>query len=159
MLLIRSKNSRLLGCMVLAVVLCALYPADVTARPYHFPTHLNIADTTVPNYRDSLHYPIRDRRGDNLTGGNRRTLDLRDPSNIKDSVVYDPKTRRYVVYEKIGTKYYRTTTSYSFEEYWAIRGRQSEVAYFQKRANTRFSLNRTVTPKLSLYDNLFNRLF
>lgn len=159
MLLIRLKNSRLIGCMVLAVVLCALYPNAVTAKPYHYPTLISTGDTIVPNYRDSLHYPIRDRRGDFLSSENKRTLDLKNPSNIKDSVVYDPKTRRYVVYEKIGSKYYRTTTTYSFEEYWQIRGRQAEVAYFQKRSNTLSILNRPVKPKLSLYDNLFNRLF
>ncbi|MBL0054603.1 MAG: cell surface protein SprA [Chitinophagaceae bacterium] len=115
---------------------------------------------TIPNYRDSLHYPIYDRRGDFLSNPRRSTFDFRNPSNLRDSVVYDPKTRRYIVYEKIGNKYYRSTTSYSFDEYWAIRGRQTENEYFKKRANTLNLLNRgRVKPKLSLYDNLFNRLF
>jgi cell surface protein SprA len=159
MLLIRKRKSRLIGC-VLAVILFVLQTNTVKATPYHSENKINKGDTVVPNYGDSLKYPIRDRRGDFFGGGNGRTLDLKTPSNIKDSVVYDPKTRRYIVYEKIGTKYYRTTTSYSFEEYWQIKGKQAENEYFQKRANTLSILNRgQIKPKLSLYDNLFNRLF
>ncbi|HNP54247.1 MAG TPA: cell surface protein SprA, partial [Ferruginibacter sp.] len=70
-------------------------------------------------------------------------------------------TRRYVLYERIGSHYYRTPTTYSFDEYWSMRYRQSEVDYFQKRANVTNILNRGKfsKPKLSLTDNLFNRLF
>ncbi len=161
MLLIRKKNSRLLGYAVLAVTLLMLINQNASAKPYHHALLFSIGDTTVPNYRDSiLHYPIHDRRGDFVSNYRHRTLDLNNPSNLKDSVAYDPKTRRYVVYEKIGNKYYRSTTSYSFEEYWQIRGRQTEIEYFKKRSNTLSLLNRgRIKPKLSLYDNLFNRLF
>jgi len=160
MLLIRRKISRLIGCVVLAVTLFVFQTKDASAKPYFYDFLRNAGDTTVPNYKDSLRYPIKDRRGDALSSSGRSTFDLDKPSNIKDSVVYDPKTRRYIVYEKVGNKYYRSTTSYSFDEYWQIRNRQAEKEYFQKRANLLSILNRgRVKPKLSLYDNLFNRLF
>lgn len=160
MLLIRIKNSRLIGYTVLALTFFLLHTDTLMAKP-HFPgLWQQVGDTTVPNYKDSLHYPIKDRRGDFFSNNGRNSLDLNNPSNIRDSIVYDAKTRRYVVYEKIGNRYYRTTTSYSFDEYWQIRGRQSENEYFQKRANLLSILNRgRIKPKLSLYDNLFNRLF
>ncbi|MBL0199998.1 MAG: cell surface protein SprA [Chitinophagaceae bacterium] len=136
-----------------------LHTNTIVANPHHYYDLITVADT-VPVNSGPLPYPIRDRRGDFVGGENNRTLDLKTPSNIKDSVVYDPKTRRYVVYEKIGTKYYRTTTTYSFEEYWKISGKKAETEYFQKRSNTVNILNRGgIKPKLSLYDNLFNRLF
>ncbi len=148
-----------MGCVVAATLLMHL-TVSVQAKPYHYELKPNAGDTVVPRYGDSLPYPIRDRRGDFFSSNNRRTIDLNNPSNIKDSVVYDPVTRRYIVYEKIGNKYYRTTTTYGFEEYWQIRGRQTEREYFQKRSNLMSILNRgRVKPKLSLYDNLFNRLF
>ena len=160
MLLIRNKNSGLIVCAVLAVMLFVLQANIVKANPYHYNLKINVGDTVVPRYGDSLHYPIQDRRGDFFSSGKRSTFDLNNPSNIRDSVVYDPKTRRYIVYEKIGTKYYRSTTSYSFDEYWQIRGRQTEVEYFKKRSNLMSILNQgRIRPKLSLYDNLFNRLF
>ena len=156
MLLIRKNDLKLIGCMVLVATLLLLQPFSASANP-HYPIRLQNKIDTVPG---NLPYPIKDRRGDFLTGDQRTTFDLKSPSNIRDSVVYDPKTRRYIVYEKIGNRYYRTTTSYSFDEYWQIRGRKAETEYFQKRANLTSLLNRgRVKPKLSLYDNLFNRLF
>lgn len=114
-------------------------------------------DTSLPV---GLPYPISDNRGDFMSSGTKSTFDFNNPSNIKDSVSFDFETQRYTLFEKIGDKYYKTPTTYSFEEYWKLRGRQSEIDYFKKRANTMSLLNRNlVKPKLSLYDNLFNRLF
>lgn len=156
MLLIRKNDLKLIGCMVLVGTLLLFKPTSASANP-RYPILLPNTTDTVPG---NLPYPIRDRRGDVLSSEQRTTFDLKSPSNIRDSVVYDPKTRRYIVYEKIGNRYYRTTTSYSFDEYWKIRAKQSETEYFQKRANLMNVLNRgRVKPKLSLYDNLFNRLF
>jgi cell surface protein SprA len=120
----------------------------------------NPVDTTAPKNVGRLQFPIEDRRGDFLSSGQRSTYDFNTPSNITDSIAYDPQSQLYTVYEKIGSRYYRTPVTYTSEEYWALRGRQAEIAYFQKRANTMNLLNRKLAkPKLSLYDNLFNRLF
>lgn len=108
---------------------------------------------------DSLHFPIQDRRGDFLNQ-KKSTFDFKLPPNITDSIAYDPATQYYIVYEKIGDKYYRTPTYYTAEEFRAIEARRAENDYFKKRANTLNILNRgRVKPKLSVYDNLFNRLF
>lgn len=123
-----------------------------------------ISDTSssnLKNINDSLHYPINDRYGDFLSSGSTNPFDFSTPSNITDSVVYDPVTRTYVIYEKIGDRYYRNPTTYSFNDYWAMRNAQAEQEYFQQRSNTTSILNRGkfLKPKLSLTDNLFNRLF
>ena len=109
----------------------------------------------------TLPYPIKDYRGDNADGRNNSTFNFASPSNFTDSVVYNPTNRSYTVYQKIGSRYYRVPTVYSFNEYWAMRNRQSERAYFQQRANTTTLLNRgkLTKPKASLFDNFFNRLF
>ncbi|UEG48492.1 cell surface protein SprA [Ferruginibacter lapsinanis] len=118
-----------------------------------------IGDTTEPKNDGGLLFPIHDRRAD-YTGDKKSTYDFNLPPNITDSVVYDQTTQLYTVYEKIGNRYYRTPTTYTFDEYWKLRSRQAEVEYFRKRANTMNLLNRKLTkPKLALYDNLFNRLF
>ena len=119
-------------------------------------------DTITPvRSGDSLRFPINDRRGDFVSGSSSKTNNQKDPSNIKDSVVYDAISRRYIVYEKIGNRFYRIPTIYSFDEYWQMRNRQAEVEYFKKRANTTSLLNRNrfSKPKLSLSEGLFNRLF
>ncbi len=117
------------------------------------PTYAQVS----PN--DSLHFPIQDRRGDFLNQKS-NVYDFKLPPNITDSIVYDPATQYYIVYEKIGNKYYRTPTYYTAEEFRSIEARRAENDYFRKRANTLNILNRgRVKPKLSVYDNLFNRLF
>lgn len=119
------------------------------------------AGSPIGNHRtDTLPYPIHESRSGALISGPTRSLDLKNPSNITDSVAYDFNTHLYTVFEKIGDKYYKTPTTYTFEEYWQLRNKQLENDYFKKRANTLNLLNRkSVKPKLSLYDNLFNRLF
>ncbi|MFN8251995.1 MAG: cell surface protein SprA [Ferruginibacter sp.] len=139
-----------------AVLHCCII---LSASANHFNTNFSFQQDS-PRRVTNLPYPIHDTRGDAVSGQGRNSLDLKKPSNLRDSIVYDAKTKRYVVYEKIGNKYYRTPTTYSFEEYWAIKNRQAEIDYFKKRSNTTNILNRgKVKPKLSIYDNLFNRLF
>ena len=98
-----------------------------------------------------FHTPFMKEQGDIISDNKKAPTILKILRNITDSVAYDFKTKLYTVYEKIGDKYYRTPTTYTFDEYWALRGRQAEVDYFKKRANTMNLLNRSLTkPKLSL---------
>ncbi len=85
-----------------------------------------------PTGVDTLRFPIIDRRGDRYTERNRNPLDLHDPLNITDSIVYDPKTRQYYIVEKVGGFYYRKPTYLTFDEYLAIRGKQQEREYFRQ---------------------------
>ncbi|MEO5907817.1 MAG: cell surface protein SprA, partial [Ginsengibacter sp.] len=122
------------------------------------PSHAAAQDSSV-NINDSLPFPIHDRRGDFISA-NPNVYDFQTPSNINDSIAYDPITKTYTVYEKIGNRFYRTPTIYTAEEFRAMEAKKSEISYFKKRANTLSMLNRgQVKPKLNVYDNLFNRLF
>lgn len=115
-------------------------------------------DTTVRGV-DTLPFPLTDRRGD-FFSRRRSVYDFHSPSNIRDSVVYDPATDSYTVYEKIGRFNYRVPSYYTGDEFRRLQAQRSEEEYFKKRANTLSILNRSlVKPKLSLYDDLFNRLF
>jgi cell surface protein SprA len=161
MLFISTNYSKSVCLIALCILSFLGIQYSLSAAPLPNTFLLNSSDTVVPNYKDSLPYPMKDRRGDFLFGTPRSTYDFDMPANFTDSVVYDPETRRYIIYEKIGNKFYRSPATYTYEEYWQLRGRQSEIDYFKKRANTLNLLNRKVgiRPKLSLYDNLFNRLF
>jgi len=117
-------------------------------------------DTTRADRTDTLKYPIHDRYGDPFSNPGRRSLDLRTPANIRDSIVYDPKTKQYYIIEKIGDFYYRKPTYLTFDEMMQIQSRRYEEDYFRKRANILSGLNRKLLrPKMSLTDNLFNRIF
>ena len=109
---------------------------------------------------DSLKYPIQDRRGDKLSNPGRKSLDLKDPANIKDSIEYDPKTKQYYIVERIGNTYYRKPTYLTFDEYLKLRAKQDEDDYFKKRSNVLSGLNKKMLkPKLGVTENLFNRIF
>jgi len=114
---------------------------------------------TLPR-KDTLRFPLNDRYADKLNPGKRNPFDLRDPSNVSDSIVYDSKNKEYYIIEKIGNTYFRKPTPLSFEEYLRIQSRKMEVDYFQKKANSYSLLNRKlVKPKLNMGQDLFNRLF
>ena len=108
----------------------------------------------------SLRFPLTDRRGDAFNYPNRNTFDLQRPSNITDSIAYDPATKRYYIYEKIGRSWYRKPTYMTFDEMVAYKTRQDERDYFQRRLNTTLNLNRKIQdPKLQVRPSFFNRLF
>ena len=116
--------------------------------------------TTKPQSTDTLHYPLHDRRGDRFTYPERNSLGLKDPANIHDSIIYDPKTKQYYIIEKIGDFYYRKPTYLTFDEFMKVQAAKQEEDYFQKRANILSGLNRKMLrPQLSMTDNLFNRIF
>lgn len=138
----------LIGCWFLSIVISIVWPSHVIGQ-----------DSSAIRKYDSLPFPLQDRRGDFISG-NPNVYDFKLPPNINDSVAYDPITKTYTVFEKVGDHYYRTPTVYTAEEFREMEARKSEMDYFQQRANTLNLLNRgQVKPKLNVYDNLFNRLF
>ena len=110
--------------------------------------------------KDSLRYPISDRRGDPLSDKSKNPFDIRDTSLIKRNIEYDPKTKQYYIIEKIGKGYYRKPTLLTFDEFWKIRSQQSESDYFKKRAEALTTLNKKgQRPFMQVYDKLFDRIF
>lgn len=110
--------------------------------------------------RDTTRFAIRDRRGDGFSLPSRNPFDIRDTSLIKKTVEYDPRTRQYYILERIGKTYYRKPAALSFDEFWRISARESEMAYFKKRADALTALNKkTSRPPYRVYDNLFDRIF
>jgi cell surface protein SprA len=109
---------------------------------------------------DTTRFPIRDRIGDPFTYKSNNPFNLSDTGYIKREIVYDPVTKQYYIVEKIGNSYFRTPTYLTMEEMMQLKGRQAEIDYFRKRANTLTVLNRKVErPKLKAYDKLFDRIF
>ncbi|HEV3324808.1 MAG TPA: cell surface protein SprA, partial [Puia sp.] len=110
--------------------------------------------------KDTLHWPIHDRRGDFLTNPNLNPFDLQNPVNLHDSIAYDPETQQYYIVEKIGNQYYRSPTYLTQEEMIQIQGQRDQDDYFRSRADALDELNRRMLrPKLAVSDNLFNRIF
>lgn len=110
--------------------------------------------------KDSLHYPLTDRRGDRYTWQSHNPFNLQDTSIIKQTIEYDPVKKQYIIVEKIGNTIYRTPTVLSQEEFYRIQARQAEIDYFNQRAQTLSLLNRNIQrPKPRMYNKLFDRIF
>ena len=110
--------------------------------------------------KDSLHFPIQDRRGDRYSWQSHNPFDLNDTSIIKQNIEYDPKTNQYYITEKIGNTLYRKPTYLTFEEYYLLRTKKSEADYFKQRADALAALNQKVQrPKPHVYNSLFDRIF
>ena len=107
-----------------------------------------------------LKYPIADRRADFLSQPSNNPFDIRDSSLLKRKVDYDPVTKQYYITEKVGTGYNRFPSTLSFDEFWKLKTRKDEQAYFMQRSNSLGVLNRKITrPKTKVFDSYFDRLF
>ncbi len=116
--------------------------------------------TALAQSKDSVHFPISDRRGDNYSWQSKNPFDLKDTSLIKQDIQYDPKTNQYYIVEKVGGKLYRKPTYLTFEEYYLIKTKQSESLYFKQRADALTALNKkTQRPPPTVYTKLFDRIF
>jgi cell surface protein SprA len=110
--------------------------------------------------KDSLRWPLEDRRGDRFSFPNRNPFYLKDPPNLRDSIIYDPATNQYYILEKIGNQWYRKPTYLTFDEMMALTSDSAEDDYFRQRADALDALNRQMMrPNLSVSNNLFNRIF
>ncbi|OYW81729.1 MAG: hypothetical protein B7Z27_01540, partial [Sphingobacteriia bacterium 32-37-4] len=110
--------------------------------------------------KDSLRFPIQDRRGDAISAPNKNPFDIKDTGLVKRKTEYDPKTKSYFVSEKIGNIWYRKPAAISFEDFWKLEAKKSENDYFKKRANALSLLNqKSKRPPLQTYPKLFDRIF
>ena len=89
-------------------------------------TEKPVSDTVEPgpaiNLVDSdttqLRYPIRDRHADKYNEPSGTSpLIINNPSNITDSVEYDPVENQYNISEHIGKQFYRSPSYLTFEEF------------------------------------------
>lgn len=106
------------------VLTCSLQASAGDYKPVRTEKSFSIDDTT--------RYPVTDRYGDPYSNPNRNTFDFRDTAFIKRTIEYDPKTKQYYIVEKIGSRYYRTPTSFTMEEFVRLQGKKDEEDYFKK---------------------------
>lgn len=106
----------------------------------------------------NLKYPIQDRNTDFLITKPSTTLDLKDPGIVNKQVEYDPKTNKFIVYEKIGDNYYKTPTYMTYDEYLQYSSQESEQTYFQQRSRAiDLAERKSKQPFLYQGPELFNR--
>jgi cell surface protein SprA len=98
---------------------------------------LSLSLSAQVNQRDTakIKYPLPAQ--DNYpfsNSGNSSPLYLKDPSNIKQSIQYNPETGQYEFSEKVGSLNYRPPSSMSLREYMEYDRRNSVNNYWYKRS-------------------------
>ena len=87
-------------------------------------------------------------------------LFLRNPSNLRREVVYDPISGKYVFYEKIGNLNYRLPQAMTLDDYIDYDFEQSIQNYWRSRKNVADMENQgSLIPRLTIESEAFNRIF
>ena len=83
---------------------------------------------------DTLKYQFKDQDTYNYDEPEKSPLYLESPSNIKDTVEYDPNTNEYIISKIIGEHEYRPSKRMTLEEYQEYQFEQSLRNYWRQRA-------------------------
>lgn len=129
---------------------------------FFFATHAQRNQPAAPpvEKKDSiiLRYPIVDRFDVLTRPGNR--FDLRNPSNIRREVEYDPATRMYTIKEFVGDRLYRMPQYLTYQEYLDYELELSKYEYWlQKRGSLSALQDRGLIPRLQVRSQVFDRIF
>ncbi len=158
------------GYKFLFFIILVVTVAQVAARGYkgHFdyddpdPDPQPDSPAVVQKKADTLHnlkFPIYDNSGDPTMDTHPSSIDLKDPSNFKKTVDYDPTEQRYYFNEKLGDDFLRNPTFLTLDEYLKYQGSQDENAYWQRRMDALSLFNKKPELPQMYKEGLFDRIF
>jgi cell surface protein SprA len=110
---------------------------------------------------DSLPYPIKDRKFDKYSSGqSNNPFSLKDPSNVKSTVEYDPTNNRYDVSENMGQRFFRNPSYLTFDEFLKKEYDKSTKTYWKKRTSEdKLNKKKPLIPKIMVGGETFDRIF
>ncbi len=151
----RQAIGLLLRLLALVLVVCVL---DVAAAEGAMYEDLFLQQVDSPQI--DLPYPIVDppNPGDQNTG----TIDLQNPANIQNNVVYDPATGQYIMQSTVGEDGfdYRPPMSMSLEEYLNYDMEKNMKTYWlDKKDKDSERATKSLIPTLKVRSEAFNRIF
>ncbi len=155
----KKYDVNLLLCLVLLLVPgFFLTPGEASGRTGIPCVLLTPPDTT---YRGdtTLRYPFGDETV--LPGsGQENPMYLKNPSNIKSVIEYDPVTRQYYNTYRIGDNVYRIPTTLSFEEYQNQDMQTMIGEYWKDRSEAATMDNaKGILPKIRIPGKVFETIF
>lgn len=127
-----------------------------------FPEPVQQTDTTkTDTTKVNLKYPFRDRYADPFSSQQKESpFFLKDPSNIKRTIEYNPETGNYEVVEKIGEHYFRPPSEVRFQDFVNKEFDKQERNYWKQRTNETSLINKkALIPKLHVGGEAFDRIF
>ncbi len=120
----------------------------------------------VNDFAQIKSYPADTNKGDNIVNPyeppKTEGIDLKDPSNIKTEVEYDPENNEYSVSKKMGNINYQRPLLYSFEEYQNLDTKNMVDKFWRDKANRGVATSQRgggLFPQLHINSDVFNQVF
>ena len=145
---------------ICVVVMSCLYVGEVKATDWK---DLLRDEANYWQASESDTIPLSDRDGDFTTEEYSNPFDIQ-PTDLQQTIEYDPASDTYIIYEKIGDEYLTMPSYMTFDEYLDWKSEQSDKEYFSKLSgigdNDR-GKSGLLDPmsKINIQDSLKDRLF
>jgi cell surface protein SprA len=155
-------KKRFLYCLVcLALLVDVGFPVfGRTVNKFGLAAHFTLPPDTL-NRDDSVHlrYPFTDEQV--MPGsGQEHGIYLKNPSNLKTTIEYDPITRQYYYTYKIGETRYRIPTTLTFEEFQNMDMQTMINNYWKERSEAASIDNaKGIIPKIHIPGKVFETIF
>ena len=157
--LVKKYNLYTLICLAVLVILHLPVFSGETAGNYGLFSTLISAPDSLQRGDTTLRYPFGDETV--LPGsGKENPIYLKNPSNIKTNVEYDPVTRQYYYTYKIGETVYRIPTTLSFDEF-QDQDMQSMINQYWKERSEAATMDNSkgIIPKIHIPGKVFETIF
>ena len=145
----------------LSILLFGHFTADAAFGPWSYlqaPPSWMLPDTTLKG-DNTLRYPFSDETV--MPGsGKENPIYLKNPSNVKTIVEYDPVTRQYYQSYKIGETTYRIPTTMSFDEF-QDKDLNSMINKYWKERSDAATMDKAggILPKIVIPGKVFETIF
>lgn len=118
------------------------------------------ADSAQNTDTTHLIYPFNDFSGNPYMEQNSSPFFLNNPSNVKQEIIYNPKTNTYEFVNKVGNFTYRSPTSMDFDEYQKYGLNKDVKSYWKERAQIAgTSEGERLIPKIYVGGKAFESIF
>ncbi len=135
-----------------------------------FTSLLNNAQAQLVSYPDStkkdttqvkLLFPFNDQTGNPyIDNKNQSPLYLKNPSNIKREIIYNPETNSYEFVYKVGDFTYRDPTQMGFKDFQKYSLKNDIKKYWQDRAHSSETVaGKRLIPKIYVGGEAFDKIF
>ncbi|MDX1651241.1 MAG: cell surface protein SprA [Brumimicrobium sp.] len=104
-----------------------------------------------------LQYPIENPY--DPTSNQKQSFDLGDPSNVKKTIVYDPKTGKYIFKETMGDLNYRHPSMMTLEEYIEYERQKQMQSYWKEKVDAQTDEEQGLIPPIKIDNPGFANFF
>lgn len=128
---------------------------------------INYTETLTPSFSlrllpdtTKLPYPLKQDDSFASQYKSRTAFNLESPSNITITVDYDPKTKQYTIYEKVGKYNVKPPRVMTADEYYSYQIENSMREYWRKRNSGQMAnAGSGLLPHLTVGGETFDRIF